>query len=78
MSKRYGRRPCPHPMKTPFGDQAHADLALAAILDAHNRAPIAERVPVRSYECQCGKWHLTSQRMSYADRPTVTEPVKTP
>lgn len=60
MSKRH-RRPYPNATKTPFPDQVAADLALARIRDDRKRGPLSDREPVRSYQCECGKWHLTSR-----------------
>jgi hypothetical protein len=66
MSKRH-RRPCPTATKTPFADRAAADLALAYIR-SEVAGPLKEKAPVRSYQCSCGKWHLTSQARAYADQ----------
>ena len=72
MSKRH-RRPCPTATKSAFPDRIAADLALAVIRAEHERAPMTEKTPIRSYRCPCGKWHLTSLALAYSDRPTVTE-----
>lgn len=66
MSRRH-RRLCPTATKTAFPDRIAADLALAEIQAEHDRAPVTEKVPVRSYLCPCGKWHLTAKRYSYDD-----------
>ena len=66
MSKRFRRHPCPNPLKTAFPDKAAADTTLATIREAYGRAPVANSVPVRSYQCTCGRWHLTSQAMPYS------------
>lgn len=67
MSKRH-RRVCPNATKTAFPDRIAADLALATIRAEYKRAPVAEKMPVRSYQCPCGRWHLTSQAKAYADQ----------
>lgn len=47
--------------KASYRTQAAADRALNAIhMEARGYA-IPTTLPVRSYECGCGAWHLTSQ-----------------
>lgn len=65
MSKRH-RRICPNATKTAFPDRAAAEVALVNIREAYGRNPVANSVPVRSYQCTCGRWHLTSQAMPYS------------
>lgn len=68
MSKRHRHaHPCPSATKTPFVDEAAANEALEAIRFEYGRAPIGEKIPCRAYHCECGRWHLTSARLSHAD-----------
>lgn len=66
MSKRH-RRVCPSATKTAFPDRIAAEVALINIRAAYDRNPVGPGAPVRSYQCSCGKWHLTSQARPYAD-----------
>lgn len=71
MSRRHAKaHPCPTATKTPFGDQAAAETALAYLATVPPRELDGPR-PVRSYRCACGAWHLTSSRVPYENRPTV-------
>lgn len=59
MSRRHrNAHPCPTASKIGYCDRIAADLAMARIRteSGHGRA----KLPVRSYRCECGRWHLTS------------------
>lgn len=59
MSRRHrNAHPCPTGAKYPYSTEADANEALRRIHDdtGHGRA----KLPVRSYRCECGRWHLTS------------------
>lgn len=59
MSRRRQKaHPCPTATKTAYSDRIAADLALARIVA--EPGPPREKMPVRSYRCPCGRWHLTS------------------
>lgn len=71
MSRRFAKaHPCPTATKSSWPDQASADAALA-YLATQPAAEFDGVKPARSYRCECGSWHLTSSRISYADRATV-------
>lgn len=66
MSKRRQHaRPCPTSAKSSWGDRIAAELALASI--RNDPGPPREKMPVRAYRCSCGRWHLTSRALAYAD-----------
>ena len=70
MSRRFAKaHPCPTATKSSFPDQASADEAIA-YLQAQPPRSVDGPVPVRAYRCECGSFHLTSQRLAYEDRPT--------
>lgn len=48
---------CPHPKKAAFKTEVEANEALVKVW---RKAP-EELVPRRAYECECGRWHLTSK-----------------
>lgn len=48
---------CPHPKKAAFKTEVEANKALVKVW---RKAP-EELVPRRAYECECGRWHLTSK-----------------
>lgn len=74
MSKRHrSAHPCPTATKSAWPDQASANAALAYLASIPPRELDGPR-PVRSYRCACGAWHLTSSRIAYSERPTVTAP----
>lgn len=55
---------CPHPTKVKFDSQAAADRA------ASRRV----RTDFKSYECVCGKWHLTTS-MGEPECPICGAPI---
>lgn len=59
MSRRHRKaHPCPTAAKIGYSDRIAADLAMARILNSGG--PERGKLPVRSYRCECGRWHLTS------------------
>lgn len=65
MSRRHRKgHPCPTAAKTPYSDRIAAELALARIVA--EPGPPREKMPVRAYRCECGRWHLTSQEKAGA------------
>lgn len=48
---------CPQPKKAAYKTEAEANKALIRVWQ---KAP-DEKVPLRPYECECGRWHLTSK-----------------
>lgn len=50
--------PCPQPYKAPFPSPHAADTALGTIWRKNRQAG---RLPTRTYQCECGAWHLTSK-----------------
>lgn len=48
---------CPHPRKAAYRTEAEANTAM---LRVWQKAP-EQKVPLRAYECECGRWHLTSK-----------------
>lgn len=64
MSRRYAQRaqPCPTGHKRAYPTQGNADAALERILTQKEPAPFGE-LPVRSYRCRCGSWHLTHMEL---------------
>lgn len=71
MSRRHAKaHPCPTATKTAFGTKESADEALAYV-QTFPPAELGGKMPVRSYLCKCGAWHLTSSAIPYTERPTV-------
>lgn len=53
-------------MKAGWDTKELADSELARIRS--KRIPNQWKVPIRSYQCRCGAWHLTSQPKKEAHR----------
>lgn len=51
---------CPHPRKRRYRSALDAKIALAG--SSANPTRGGGNVEVRYYRCQCGGWHLTSQK----------------
>lgn len=59
MTKKRSRSKCPMPSKRRYRDEIDAMIHLSAIL--RYGEPRA-KMPVRAYACECGGWHLTSEK----------------
>ncbi|GAB37868.1 hypothetical protein [Gordonia sputi] len=63
QSSRTSRTPaCPTPEKDAYRDVHEVDAAVSRIRAAGRTAPV-----LRSYECICGSWHLTSRAVDIPD-----------
>lgn len=52
------RTPCPTPTKRKYRDEITAKIHLGNIT---RYGEAREKMPVRAYACECGKWHLSSR-----------------
>lgn len=53
------RKTCPTPTKRSYRDEIAAKLSMSNIAHYGEQR---DRMPVRAYQCECGRWHLTSKR----------------
>lgn len=51
--------------KASYNDKYDADKK---IKDIFRKGDVREYTPIRSYKCECGKWHLTSVEKSVIDK----------
>lgn len=50
---------CPTPRKQPYTSRSAAETALGQAWRRPYRR--GGKLPVRTYKCPCGKWHMTAQ-----------------